>query len=46
MLPYDSERDLRIVEAMAGQLESYLISDELFWRELVDILPQAEARQE
>lgn len=28
---YDAERDLRILEAMADQMEPYLIEDELFW---------------
>lgn len=31
MSQYDPERDLRILTAMAGELEPYLIEDELFW---------------
>lgn len=31
MSHYDPERDLRILSAMADQLEPYLIEDELFW---------------
>ncbi len=31
MPSYDAERDLRILQAMADQLEPYLIADDLFW---------------
>ncbi len=31
MPPYDAGRDLDILSAMVGQLQPYLISDQLFW---------------
>ena len=31
MPPFDSERDLQILEGMADQVRTYLIEDELFW---------------
>jgi hypothetical protein len=31
MPPYDPERDLRIIEAMADQIDTYLVEEELLW---------------
>ncbi len=31
MLPYNAERDIYILTAMADQFEKYLIEDEMFW---------------